>query len=264
MTSLTQGQIVDTADRLRTVYGGAEPLAPFSDGWPDALIEDAYAVQEVNTSYWLGEGRRLVGRKIGLTSDAIQSALGVYQPDFGMLFADMGYADGEEVPMNRLCQPRIEGEVAFVMGSDLTGDSLTLTDVLGAVDYALPALEIVDSRISDWKIKIFDTVADNASSGLYVLGATPRSIRDMDLRLCGMVIEHRGEPVSVGAGAACLGHPLNATLWLARKMAEVGRPLKAGDVVLSGALGPMLPVSAGETYELRVSGLGSVRAAFSE
>lgn len=264
MASLTQEQIADAAGRLRAVHGGAKTLAPFSDGWPDASVEDAYAVQEINTGHWLGEGRRLVGRKIGLTSEAIQSTLGVFQPDFGMLFADMGYTDGEEILMSRLLQPRIEGEVALVMGRDLTGDDLTLTDVLGAIDYALPALEIVDSRISEWKIKIFDTVADNASSGLYILGATPRLIKDLDLRLCGMVIEHRGEPVSVGAGAACLGHPLNATLWLARKMVDVGRPLKSGDVVLSGALGPMLPVAAGETYELRISGLGSVRAAFSE
>jgi 2-keto-4-pentenoate hydratase len=204
----------------------------------------------------------LSGRKIGLTSAAVQKQMGVDQPDFGMLFADMAVADGEEIAPSRLYQPRVEGEIAFFLGRDLTGEAITLAEVMAAIDYAVAAIEVVGSRIADWNIGILDTIADNASSGLYVLGATPVRLGAFDARLCGMVIEQRGEPVSVGAGAACLGHPLSAVLWLARKMVAVGRPLRAGDLVLSGALGPMVAARPGEVYELRISGLGSVRAAF--
>lgn len=149
-----------------------------------------------------------------------------------------------------------------MLGADLPHDQLTVADVIRATDHLLPAIEIVDSRIAGWDISIVDTVADNASSGLFVLGNTPRLLSDVDLRLCGMVLEHAGEPVSVGAGAACLGNPLHAVVWLARTMALAGTPLRAGDVVLSGALGPMVPVTPGAAYEARIAGLGSVRACF--
>jgi len=158
----------------------------------------------------------------------------------------------------------VEAEVAFVVGRDLTDERMTLAEVIRAVEFALPAIEVVDSRISDWKIGIIDTIADNASSGLYVLGSQPKLLKDIDLRLCGMVLECRGEPLSTGVGAACLGNPLNAMWWLARTMARAGRPLKAGDTVLSGALGPMVPVQWGEVMEARIAGLGSVRAAFAK
>jgi 2-keto-4-pentenoate hydratase len=192
----------------------------------------------------------------------VQKQLGVDSPDFGMLFADMAVADGEEVPLGKVLQPKAEAEVAFVLERDLTQEQVMLTDLVSAVAYALPAVEIVGSRIENWNIKLLDTVADNASSGLFVLGAEPRKLDGLDLRLCGMVMERRGEPVSVGAGAACLGHPLNAALWLARTMVSVGRPLKAGDIIMSGALGPMVPATAGDVLETRVNGLGSVRAVF--
>ena len=165
---------------------------------------------------------------------------------------------------HRLIQPKVEAEVAFVIGRDLDDERLTIADISRAIEFALPAIEIVDSRIADWKIGILDTIADNASSGLYVLGATPKKLEGLDLRLAGMMMEHLGEPVSVGAGAACLGDPLSAMLWLAKTMARVGRPLKAGDTVLSGALGPMVPVAWGDVYEARIEGLGSVRAAFAK
>ncbi|OCC23793.1 2-keto-4-pentenoate hydratase [Croceicoccus estronivorus] len=253
-------QIEQVAGTLRRAGGSGVACAPFQPDLPGATLEDAYAVQEVNTLASLASGRRLAGRKIGLTSRSVQHQMGVHQPDFGMLFADMAFCDGEAIPADRLMQPRIEGEIAFVLGKPLDRESLTLTDVIGAIDYALPAIEIVDSRIADWKIGIFDTIADNASSGLYVLGTRPARLSDFDPTLCGMVIENRGEPVSTGAGIACLGNPLNATLWLARKMAKVGRPLREGDTVLSGALGPMVPARPGEIYEARINGLGSVRA----
>ncbi|HKJ74758.1 MAG TPA: fumarylacetoacetate hydrolase family protein, partial [Alphaproteobacteria bacterium] len=162
-----------------------------------------------------------------------------------------------------LQQPRVEGEIAFCLDENLNSPDLTISDVIEAIDYAVPAIEVACSRIEGWNIKGVDTIADNASAGMFVLGTRPASLDAFDHRLCGMVLEHRGEPVSVGAGAACLGNPLNAMLWLARKMVEVGRPLLAGDIVMSGALGPMVAAKPGEVYEVRISGLGSVRAVFS-
>jgi 2-keto-4-pentenoate hydratase len=192
----------------------------------------------------------------------VQQQLGVDQPDFGMLFVDMAFGDGEEMPWQRLHQPRCEAEVALVLEHDLLSEQITLPDLIRATAYALPAIEVVGSRIARWDIKFFDTIADNASSGLYVLGTTPVKLEGLDLRLAGMVMERRGEPVSVGAGAACLGHPCLAALWLARTMVKVGRPLKAGDTILTGALGPMVGVEPGDVFEARIGGLGSVRAVF--
>jgi 2-keto-4-pentenoate hydratase len=255
--------VIAAARKIREAYASGTPIPPLNADFAADDIATGYAIQDTNTKHWIADGRRLVGRKIGLTSQAVQSQLGVDQPDYGMLFSDMCYGDGEEIPVSRLLQPRIEGEIAFVLGRDLDRDGVTMADLLRSVDFALAAFEIVDSRIAGWKIGILDTVADNASSGLYVLGGRPRKIDSFDARACGMTIQHEGRPVSFGTGAACLGNPLSASLWLARKMIEAGRPLKAGDTVLSGALGPMVPVSPGGTYELSISGLGSVRAMLS-
>ncbi|WP_432955217.1 2-keto-4-pentenoate hydratase [Micromonospora haikouensis] len=231
---------------------------------PEGDVASAYLVQQRQARAWHGRGERRVGAKIGLTSRAVQDSFGVYEPDFGVLTDAMAVADGDEVPIGRLLQPRVEAEIAFVLGADLTAGRPTTVDLLRAVDHVLPAIEIVDSRVAGWDISIVDTVADNASSGLFVLGTAPRRLADVDLRLCGMVLEHAGEPVSVGAGAACLGNPLHALGWLAGTLARAGDPLRAGDVVLSGALGPMVPVMPGAAYEARISGLGSVRTCFSE
>ena len=256
--------VTKLAERLRAAYTSKEPTAPVRDELPAGDVAVAYRVQEVNTEHWLGAGRRLVGRKVGLTSAAVQRQLGVDEPDFGMLFADMAVDAGTTVAAGRLLQPRVEAEIAFVLGRDLAVGEPTPADVLRAVDCALPAIEIVDSRIDGWQVGIVDTVADNASSGLFVLGTTPRRLDDpgLDLRLAGMVLEHHGEPVAFGAGAACLGHPLHALRWLAATMVLAGRPLAAGDVVLSGALGPMVPASPGDRFEARISGLGSVGVGF--
>lgn len=259
--SLSKKDIEKAATAIRHAYADMKPISALRESY-DMSIADAYAVQEVNTRHWLKEGRILSGRKIGVTSKAVQGQLGVDQPDFGMLFSDMAFADGQEVSMSHLLQPKIEGEIAFYLGKDLDMPGLTLAEVLSAIEYAVAAIEIVDSRIADWDIKITDTIADNASSGLYVLGSRPMKLDGFDHLNCGMVIEHRGEPVCTGTGAACLGNPLNACLWLAQKMLEVGRPLRAGDLILSGALGPLTPVEANETYELKIEGLGSVRASF--
>ncbi|MFT0891487.1 2-keto-4-pentenoate hydratase [Pseudochelatococcus sp. G4_1912] len=225
-------------------------------------IAGAYAVQEANTVRWLSEGRRLTGRKIGLTAKIVQKNAGIDQPDYGMLFSDMEIADGDTIPEGTLFQPKAEGEIAFVLERDLTTENPSLAEVVRATAYALPALEIIDTRIANWDLDIVDTIADNASSGLYVLGATPRKIDQLDLQMCGMVIEKNGDPVSFGAGIACLGHPLNSLRWLARTMVRLGRPLHAGDVVMSGALGPMVRSFDGEYLEARISGLGSVGVQF--
>lgn len=259
---MTNDSIHAAADRLYRAQRAGIPCEPIRDLLTEGDLDAAYAVQEVNTRRGLAEGRVLSGRKTGLTSLSVQRQLGVDQPDYGMLFADMYVPDGWEIARNRLLQPKAEAEVAFVLDRDLDREQLTMPDVIGAVAYAVPALEIVDSRIAGWKIGILDTIADNASSGLYVLGNEPRKLDGLDLRLCGMVMEIKGEPVSTGAGVACLGHPLNAVWWLARVMVKAGRPLKAGDTVLSGALGPMVPVQWGSIVEARIEGLGSVRAAF--
>jgi 2-keto-4-pentenoate hydratase len=262
--AVPQENVIKLAERLRACYASGEPIPPIHDELPEDDVAAAYQVQEVNTEHWLGAGRRLVGRKIGLTSAAVQRQLGVDQPDFGMLFADMAVDDGGTVPAGRLLQPKVEAEIAFVLGDDLAVPEPTVVDVIGAIEYAVAAIEIVDSRIAEWRIGIVDTVADNASSGMFVLGTTPRSVHDpdLDLRLAGMVMERHGEPLVFGAGAACLGNPLNALRWLAATMASVGRPLGAGDVVLSGALGPMTTVTSGDRFEARISGLGSVRVGF--
>jgi 2-keto-4-pentenoate hydratase len=238
------------------------PCAPIRAIIGETDIETAYPVQEQITERRISEGARLVGRKIGLTARSVQAPLGVSQPDYGMLFHDMDVPIGGEIPLDRVVQPEVEAEIAFIMGRDLTSEKLTTADVLGAIEWAVPALEIVDSRIEGWNIRITDTVADNASSGLFVLGHEVRRLDAIDLRGCGMALECNGELVSSGTGAACLGSPVNATLWLARVMAKAGRPLKASDVVLSGALGPMVPAKPGAAFEARIQGLGSVRVNF--
>lgn len=225
-------------------------------------VDAAYQVQNARTRRAVSSGKRIVGRKIGLTSPAVQKQLAVDEPDFGTLFADMAFDTGVDIALDGFFQPRIEAEIAFVLEKDLDRDSITIADVLGACGYMVPALEIADSRIKDWAVTIVDTIADNASAGGFVLGTTPVSLKGFDFELCGMVIEAAGEPVSTGAGAACLASPINAVRWLAQTMANANTPLQAGDIVLSGALGPMVPVSQGQAFEARISGLGSVRAAF--
>lgn len=259
---ISAAQIKAFAEAIRIAGETGVPTKPVRDALPAGDVDVAYAIQKVNTQFWLKSGRRLVGRKIGLTSKSVQKQLGVDQPDYGMLYADMALCDGEEVPLSRVMQPKVEGEVALVLERDLAQEHITITELISAVAYAVPAIEIVGSRIENWNIKIQDTIADNASSGLFVLGNEPRKLEGLDLRLCGMVMERRGDQISLGAGAACLGNPLNAAVWLARTMVAVGAPLKAGDVLMTGALGPMGTVAPGDVIEVRISGLGSVRTAF--
>lgn len=254
--------IRDAAAAIVSAFDKRVPTDPVKSLIEPLGLGAAYKVQREVVAHLSRSGARLTGRKIGLTARSVQSQLGVDQPDYGALLDTMEYADMDEIPWNTLIQPKIEAEVAFVLERDLDQEGLSMADVIGAVAYALPAIEVVDSRIRDWKISIFDTIADNASSAAYVLGGEPRKIDKLDLRLCGMRIDNAGEPVSTGCGAACLGNPLTALTWLARQMVRLEQPLKAGQIVLSGALGPMVSVARGEVYEAQVAGLGSVRAVF--
>jgi 2-keto-4-pentenoate hydratase len=251
-----------SAERLVDAARRRRPCRPVRELLPDGTLDDGYEVQKLVHARG-SQGRRRVGRKVGLTSPAVQAQMGVDTPDFGVLFADMAYGDAQPVPFEVLLQPRVEAEVAFVLGADLPDGDVTGPELLRAVEFVLPAIEIVDSRIADWDISIFDTVADNASSGLFVTGGAPRVLHDVeDLGAAEMALTVEGRVVSSGTGAACLGHPLNAVVWLANVVAERGEPLRAGELVLSGSLGPLVPVEAGRTYEAHITGVGSVRACF--
>lgn len=251
------------AERLRGAYS-AGAVSPLRDGLEPGDVEGAYAVQALNTRYWEQAGRRIVGRKVGLTAKAVQTQLGVDQPDFGVLFEDMAIADGGALLASKVLQPKAEAEIAFVIGADLPDPGVTREQVEAAVAQVCAAIEIVDSRIADWKITFADTVADNGSSAFFVLGNDRKPIDGLDLWTCGMALEVNGEVASLGAGAACLGHPLNAATWLARTLAGRGEPLREGDVVLSGALGPMVAIKPGDTVRATIGGLGSVGFTYKE
>ncbi|MFF7392974.1 2-keto-4-pentenoate hydratase [Streptomyces scabiei] len=256
--------IAQAAARLTGAMERGRAVAPVRDLLGAQDIGAAYAVQQELTRRRLRRGAVVVGRKIGLTSPAVQRQLGVDQPDFGVLFADMDVSAEPEVPSARLLQAKAEAEIAFVLGEDLADGDLDPAQVRAAVDYAVAALEIVDSRIADWDITLADTVADNASSGLYVLAERRLTLDEFEPRETTMRMYADDVLVSGGSGAACLGDPLNALAWLARTAREFGEPLRAGQVVLSGALGPMVPAPPGTRIRAEISSLGEVTAAFSE
>jgi 2-keto-4-pentenoate hydratase len=251
------------AERLRRAYA-AGPVPPLRDGLAPSDGEGAYAVQALNTRYWVSRGRKIVGRKIGLTAKAVQAQLGVDQPDFGVLFDDMLIRSGGMLSPAKAIQPKVEAEVALVLAHDLDKADATAADVANAVLHVLPAIEIVDSRIADWKISFADTVADNGSSAFFVLGDQPRMLAGLDLWTCGMALEINGAVVSLGAGVACLGHPLNAAAWLARTLSLRGEPLKAGDILMTGALGPMAGLRPGDQIKASIGGLGSVMFSYGD
>ncbi|MCA7901246.1 2-keto-4-pentenoate hydratase [Burkholderia cepacia] len=256
--------ILSMAARLREAQSLRRTIAPLRETCPEGDATLAYAIQQINNDLRAANGERVVGRKIGLTSPAVQKQLGVDQPDFGALFASMAYGDSQPMPLASLIQPKVEAEIALVLERDLTAEKHTFADLIAATAYAVAAIEVVDSRIRDWDIRFFDTVADNASSALFVLGSRPVLLRDIDLTACAMTLTQDGEVLSRGNGSACLGNPLNAAVWLADRMVRLGTPLRAGDIVLTGALGPMVVVKAAGTYTAHIEGLGGVRASFSE
>lgn len=251
------------AARLRGAYvNGA--VAPMRDGLEPADVAGAYAVQAINTRFWQNSGRIIVGRKVGLTAKAVQLQLGVDQPDFGVLFDDMRIADGGNLDPAGTLQPKAEAEVAFVLGADLSDPEVTVEQVADAIARVYVAIEIVDSRIADWKITFADTVADNGSSAFFVLGSEGLPLAGLDLEGAKMTMTVNGEVASTGLGAAALGNPLNAAAWLAQTLAVQGEPLKAGDVLLAGALGPMVALSPGDKVEAAVVGIGACSFTFSE
>lgn len=262
---VTRNDLAILADSLAKARLSRQPVAPLTEAQPALTLQDAYSISEINVKERLRQGSvRLVGKKIGLTSRAVQKQLGVHEPDFGYLLSDMNLPLGETLSRSSLLQPRVEGEVAFVLKSDLAGPGLTVADVIRATEFILPCIEIIDSRVKDWKIKIQDTVADNASSAAFVLGVEPKKLGRVNLREAGMALRVNGEVLSTGCGAACLDHPALAVAWLANALGRFGVGLKAGEVILSGAFGPVVPVAAGDHVEVSISGLGSVHCYFGE
>ncbi|MFK4105170.1 2-keto-4-pentenoate hydratase [Streptomyces sp. NPDC019531] len=258
--------VAAAAGRLARAARERRPCGPVRDLLGPTDIGLAYAVQQRIVDDRIARGARVVGRKIGLTSESVQRQVGVDRPDFGVLLDDMDATGLPAVPSERLLQPRAEAEIAFVLAADLDcedGDDLDVERVRAAVGHAVAALEIVDSRVADWDIAITDTVADNASSGMFVLGRQQVALGDFEPRDVTMRLYADGVLASEGDGSACLGDPLLALLWLARTAVEYGAPLRAGQVVLSGALGPLVPTPPGVTVRAEMSGLGSVTATFS-
>ncbi|MFJ7825409.1 2-keto-4-pentenoate hydratase [Psychrobacillus sp. NPDC096623] len=238
------------------------PIAPLTERYPDLTLSDAYHIQLQYVEKKVERGARIVGKKIGATSKAIQTMFGVEQPDYGHLFDTMMYMDGDKVPLQNLLQPKVECEIAFVLKKDLIGPNVTPEDVIEATDYIVPAIEIIDSRIEDWKIKFEDTVSDNGSSALVVIGSKATKLEGLDLTCLGMNVLKNGEYVESATGAAVLGNPINAIAWLANALSAYGVKLLAGEIVLSGAFTAALEIQDGDTFTANFAHLGTVTASF--
>ncbi len=260
---MNKEQIILCGDELYEAMIQRHTLRPFTERFNDITIEDAYNISLRMIERRVAAGEKIIGKKIGVTSKAVQNMLNVHQPDFGFLTDSMAYSEGQEMPIStQLMQPKAEGEIAFILKKDLLGPGITNADVLAATDCVIPCFEVVDSRIENWNIKIEDTVADNASCGLFILGDKAVDPRKVDLATCGMVVEKNGSIISTGAGAAALGSPVNCVAWLANTLGEFGIPLKAGEVILSGSLVPLEPVQAGDFMSVSIGGIGSASVRF--
>ncbi|MET0078433.1 MAG: 2-oxopent-4-enoate hydratase [Candidatus Thiodiazotropha lotti] len=260
---MNEQRINELGDELYQALSQRQMIDPLTEREPEITIEDAYHVSLRMVNRRVENGESIIGKKIGVTSMAVQNMLNVHQPDFGYLTDRMVYGNGDEMPISeQLIQPRAEGEIAFMLKRDLIGPGISNADVLRATEAVIPCFEIVDSRIRDWKIKIQDTVADNASCGLFVLGDKAVDPRKVDLATAGMVVEKNGELLSTGAGAAALGSPVNCVAWLANTLGSFGIPLKAGEVILSGSLVPLEPVVAGDFMRVEIGGIGSASVRF--
>lgn len=260
---MDQSTITNFGDALYEAYVSRTPIAPLTEQAPDITVDDAYKISLRMLERRTAAGESLVGKKIGVTSQAVMQMLNVHQPDFGYLTDRMMYATGAEIPASsEMIAPRAEGEIAFVLKQDLIGPGITNADVVRATEFVMPCFEIVDSRIRDWKIKIQDTVADNASCGVVVMGDRALSPTALDLSTCGIVVSLNGDIISTGAGAAAMGSPLNCVSWLANTLGAIGIPLKAGEVILSGSLVPLQPVEPGDNMNMVIGGLGACSARF--
>lgn len=262
MKTIQQDNVAEAAQRLRTAWDTRTPVAPIRTLLAPGDLDAAYAIQKLNVEARMRAGERPVGRKIGLTAKTVQQQLGVDQPDYGVIFDVDVYREDQVIGPRDAMQPRAEAEIALVLSADLAMPRPSVADVIRATAFALPAIEIVGSRIAGWDINIQDTIADNASAQRIVLGGHPVPIDRLDLELCGMRMSVNGQTASSGIGAACLGNPLNAAAWLAARMVEVGMPLSAGDIVMTGALGPMVAMKPGDAVEVRIAGLGVVSCCF--
>jgi 2-keto-4-pentenoate hydratase len=252
----------EAANRLIAAYETKEAIAPLTVTYDGMSLDDAYAVQLAQVAARTAQGRTISGHKVGLTSRAMQELLGVDEPDYGHLFDDFFHPEHEPIPTTPFLQPRIEPEIGFVLKAPLVGPGVTVDEALAAIDYVVPSLEIVDSRIKDWNITLLDTIADNASSGAAVLGATRTAVDAVNLELSECVFTRNGEEAGSGTGAAVLGSPVNALVWLANTLGARGVALQAGHVILPGAVCAMVPVEPGDTFTATFSGLGSVTATF--
>ncbi|MEZ5649692.1 MAG: 2-oxopent-4-enoate hydratase [Burkholderiaceae bacterium] len=255
-------RIVALGDELYDAMTSRAVVEPLTARFADITIADAYAIQQRMNARRFAAGERIVGKKVGVTSKAVMDMLGVDRPDFGVLTDAMLYNEGEAIATDSLIQPKAEGEIAFLLSRELKGPGVTALDVLAATEGVMACFEIVDSRVRDWKIKIQDTVADNASCGAFVLGDRLVDPRDVDLLTCGMVLEKNGDVVATGAGAAALGGPLNAVAWLANTLGPLGMSLNAGEIVLSGSLAAMIPVRAGDSLRVSIGGVGGCSVRF--
>ena len=253
----------DIVEMLAKAENERKPLEQLTATYPGLTIQDAYKIQLEGIAMKLTQGRKIIGKKIGLTSKGMQKLLGVNEPDYGHLLDNMLILEGEACRREELLLPKVEGELAFILKDKLKGPGITIADVLRATAGVMPAFEIVDSRIRDWKIKLPDTIADNASSARLVLGSRLVPVQGLDLRLIGMVLEKNGEMVSSGAGAEVWGHPAASVAWLANKLAEFDISLEAGEIILSGAVTAAEAAAAGDVFTLSFDGLGSLNLRFS-
>lgn len=262
MTNQTAEKSERLAEHLSSAWEKGIGVEPVTELAPDLSVDEAYQVQLVTIKQAVDSGKVITGKKIGLTSKAMQDSLGVGEPDYGHLLDSMVIENGGSVPNNKILQAKVEGEIAFVLKEDLVGPNVSSFDVLQATDYIVPALEIVDSRVKDWKITLADTVADNASSGLYVLGDTKTNVTEVDLKQIGMAFYKNDTLVNTGVGAAALGDPAKCVAWLANKLHTYGIALKKGEVILSGALSAAVPGAAGDTFQAKFADIGEVTVSF--
>lgn len=250
-------------NELYTAWCERRTVAPLLEREPTITLEDAYKIQLQYIECRLRAGEQIIGKKIGVTSKPVQDFLGVYQPDFGQLTTGMLYREGQDIDLSQLIQPKAEAELAFVLKHDLVGPGITAMDVIRATDYVSPCFEVVDSRITDWKIKIQDTVADNASCGVFVMGDAKADPRDFDMTLAGMVVERNGVFHSTSTGAAVQGSPANAVAWLANTLGGLGIPFRAGEIILSGSQSQLIPVVENDELVCTIGDLGTCRVGFS-
>ena len=248
---------------LHGAFSEGRTIEPLTTRGHNLTLDEAYQIQRHMLAPRIASGVRVVGKKIGATSEPVQKAVGIDQPDFGLLLEDCAFEAGDTIPYERLIQPRAEGEIAFFLGDELKGPGITADRVLAATQYVSPCLEIVDSRVRDWQIQIVDTIADNASCGVFILGKTKVDPSGLDLAACRMAISINGEEATCGFGSASLGHPANAVAWLANKLAELGETLTVGEPILSGSLGALIELHPGDHVDLTIDGLGECFAHFS-